>query len=167
MRSAIWKKQLCAVPILALVLSTTACQKLCQPPPSQPFKSVTETDWRLISSNDPDVSSSLSNFTFLIWHFDSTFNGTINAVQNNVKDDVPVKTFNWNPNPDTHVMEITFFGRGTTDAQGNAQPGASEGTTYYQYDLGSTLTLYDTTRGYTYSFVQFTGSVSPDINCHF
>lgn len=145
----------------------TGCQKLCQAPTTTSFKYVSDADWRLTASTDPQVSVNLTNYTFLIWHFDTTFGGTITAVQNNQKFDVPVKTFTYKPDASSGTMQITFYGQGTADANGNATQGQSEGTTVFQYNLSTKLTLYDTQRAYEYDFVQFTGSVAPDADCTF
>lgn len=145
----------------------TGCQRLCQQPAAQAFTSVTQTEWRLAASTDPDIRDKITNVTFLIWTFGTTFQGQIFTVNNNTKDDVPVKTFIYNPNGETKTMVIQFFGRGSVDQDGNATQGPSEGTTTFTYDLGKTLTLYDSQRGYQYDFVPFTGSVTPDATCTF
>src|SRR6476620_4202589 len=85
--------------LLALIgFAGLGCQKKCQQAPTTSFKSITDTDWRLVESTDPDVAKSLSVYTFLIWHFDNSFTGNIINVVNNLKYNTPVLTLNFNVN---------------------------------------------------------------------
>jgi hypothetical protein len=163
MRTATWI-HLCAI---GLLLAVTGCQKKCQQPPATPFQSITDTEWRLVESDDPSVSATLTRFTFLIWKFDATLTGSIINVVNNLKYNNPVLTMNYQINADDGLIEIQFVSPGQPDAQGNPTQGTVQGQTTYQYALKRDLTLYDTSKGYTYRFVQFQGIVNPDNTCVF
>lgn len=153
---------------LALVcVSTVACQKKCQLPATTPFKSIVDTDWRLVESSDPDVNKSLSNYTFLIWHFDNSPTGNIVNVVNNLKYNAPVLTLNYNVNVDERLLDIQFVKPGAPDANGEPTAGSVQGETLFEYRLSNELNLTDTSKGYLYRFVPFTGIVNLDNKCVF
>jgi hypothetical protein len=154
---------------LALSLLLVGCQKKCQPPVTQKFQTLAETQWRLVETSDTSVKG-LDRFNFLIYNFARNFSGNIQQVRYNDLFETPFKTFNWNINPDTQQLVIRYQdiappaeGTATQAGSGNRQ-GPTD--SLYAYDLGRELELYDE-RGSYYRFVPFTGVVDPDSTCEF
>jgi hypothetical protein len=170
MRAAVKYRGL-VIGLSALLLVSTGCQKLCQQPATQAFTSITQTQWRLVSTTDPKVSPNLTNFTFLIWTFSTNFTGQILKVINNEQYNNPVFTFQFNVDPSSNIILIDYQtpATATTNANGQATAGTptDNGTFQYTYSLNVTLDLNDTTEGYTYHFVPFEGVVNPDEACSF
>jgi hypothetical protein len=171
MRAATLKYGLFPVGMLSLILFATGCQKKCQQPAQQAFTSITQAQWRLVSTTDPKVSPNLTNFTFLIWSFSNNFTGQIVKVINNEQYNNPVFTFQFNVDPSANVILIDYQtpGQPTTNAQGQQTAGSptDNGTFQYSYNLTASLDLYDSTEGYSYHFVPFQGIVNPDESCTF
>lgn len=162
---------------LGLALFLGACQKKCQQPATEKFKTITGQEWRLIETNDPDKGfKGLNNTTFLIWSFSKNYTGSITKVLNNDKYDTPVFTLKYQIDPEQQLirmlMEPTDSGAGAstdpaaggTDTQ--AQPATTADPVDYTYDLGRDLTLTDA-HGRYYHFVPFQGIVDPDNTCTF
>jgi hypothetical protein len=161
-----------AVLCLVLGLGLSACQKKCQPPVTQKFQTLAESQWRLVETNDASVKG-LDRFNFLIYNFARNFSGNIQQVRFNDLFETPFKTFNWNINPDSQQLVIRYQDIAPpTDAPADGATGsttiARQGPTdsFYSYDLGRELELYDQ-RGNYYRFVPFTGVVDPDSTCIF
>jgi hypothetical protein len=163
MHTATWK-QLGAI---CLLLAFTGCQKKCQQGPATAFQSITDTEWRLVESDEPQVQSSLTRFTFLIWKFDPTLTGTVINVVDNLKYNNPILTMNYQIDPDQGMLQIKFTAPGAPDANGNPTQGTDQGTSLYAYELARDLRIYDQNKGYYYRFVQFQGIVNPDNTCIF
>jgi hypothetical protein len=154
----------------ALLVLLPGCQKKCQPPVTERFQTLSETQWRLVETTDRSVKG-LDRFNFLIYNFARNFSGNIQQVRYNDLFETPFKTFNWNVNPDSGELVLRYqeiappatdgtqSGGGTTSRQGPTD-------VFYSYDLGRELELFDQ-RGNYYRFVPFTGVVDPDSSCVF
>lgn len=155
---------------LGMGLCLVACQKKCQQPATEKFKTITATEWRLVETTDPEVAKKLNNTNFLIYSFGKNYTGAINAVQNNDKYDTPVYTFKYQIDPDNSLIRMKFSATAPDSEGGDgtqqAQADDSEPTDYI-YDLGRELELTDDNSGRYYRFVPFQGIVDPDNNCTF
>jgi len=148
--------------VLAMAL-VGACGKKCQPPVTQKFQTLSETQWRLVETSDSSVKN-LDRFNFLIYNFSRNFSGNIQQVRYNDLFETPFKTFNWNINPDTQQLVIRYQDIAPPADGSTSRQGATD--SLYSYDLNRELELYDQ-RGNYYRFVPFTGVVDPDSSCTF
>ena len=144
----------------------TNCQGPCQPPPSQPFTSFVGTPWRLIATTDPQISPQPSNYTFLIVQFNMNFTGEIYWVKNNNKFNNPVETFQYSVSSSNNQLTIQFNPQGQGASSTGPLPFPS-GNDTYSYTLSNQFQLANTATGASYTFVQFTGGVTPGSSCTF
>lgn len=157
--------------ILGVTLLTSACGRRCQAPEAASFRSVVETPWRLVESNDPQVAKELDNFNFLILQFNRNNTGDVKRVVDNDQYDSPVMTLVWVPDGVTKVMRIQYSSVSSeafdsVDDVGAAGSG-DQGTYDYSYKLGRQLEMNEKGRGYYYRYVPFKGIVDPDNVCEF
>jgi hypothetical protein len=157
-----------------------ACQKKCQPPETEAFKTFTATKWRLVETTDPEFKK-LNNTTFLVFEFKTDYTGQVNKVANNVQYETPVRTFIYN-------VELRAARGGTLrvkyqdpadlaseDGEEAPAPGdvpslqgkAGGDVVDYEYELGRQFELTDSQRGYYYRMVPMKGIVEPDNECTF
>ncbi len=161
LKSLLWNLGL----TLVLGLALSACGKKCQPPATQKFRTLAETQWRLVETNDTSVKG-LDRFNFLIYNFARNFSGNIQQVRYNDLFETPFKTFNWNINPDSGQLVVRYqdiapLAEGTAT---NTRKGPTD--SLYAYSLGRDLEIQDA-KGNFYRFVPFTGVVDPDSTCTF
>ena len=165
--------------ILALVTSliTVAClEKKCQRPAEQSFNSLTDAEWRLVETNDPNPNfKKLNNTTFFIFTFAKNYTGAVNNVINNDKYDNPVRTFKYNIDPASNLIRIKYEIPTSDGGSGASSPDGADPSTApdntppidYVYELKRDLTLTNSFNGAYYRFVPFTGIVDPDNQCTF
>ncbi|MBY0370258.1 hypothetical protein K2X33_06195 [bacterium] len=157
--------------IVVAMLLLPACQKRCQQSATTAFKSVVDSQWRLAHTDDPQVAPNLDNFNFLIVTFNRNNTGQVNRVVDNDQYTTPVQTIVWQPNSAQRLIRIQYSSVANSPDSGTAtQSGATPGdmgTFDYQYKLGTTLTMRDVNRGYTYYYVPMMGTVDPDSTCTF
>ncbi len=139
-----------------LGIFTVSCNKKCQPPPEQPLKSITETEWRLVETTNSQLKTSLSKTSFPIFAFKPNNEGEIFDVQNNNRPDTADTLFDYLVNPEDGTLRISYRKTGTEPSEGTAID--------YRYDLGRDLELTQTTGTY-YRFVPFRGIINPDDTC--
>ncbi len=160
-----------AIALLGVTLLTSACGKRCQAPEAATFKSVVETPWRLVESNDPQVTKELDNFNFLILQFNRNNTGDVKRVVDNDQYDSPVMTLVWVPDGTAKVMRIQYSSVSGEAFNNLDQVGAAgegdQGTYDYNYKLGRQLEMTEKNRGYYYRYVPFKGIVDPDNVCTF
>lgn len=168
----IWGRRLAALFVAALVTlaSTVGCQKKCQPA-GQKVKSLRETPWRLIDTNNKSQNyADLNRFTFLIFEFQVNFKGDVKKVRFNDQFDTPIFTFIYNVFPEDNTLIIKYSspasGNDGTGQQTQSEP-TEVGTTEYEYELSNRLILREKKRNYYYEFVPFQGVVDPDSTCVF
>ena len=150
-----------------VLFSTVACQRKCQNTTSATaFKSVTETQWRLVETTDPGVAESLDNFNFLILQFATNGTGAVTRVVNNEQYETPISSILWVPNAKVKQMRIQYTSVPTSNSASAVQSG-DLGTFDYKYTLGKQLELYESGSGYYSRYVPFTGVVAPDVECEF
>ena len=150
----------------------TGCQQRCQPQSEQVPTTLSETSWRLVETNDPQILNSdpaLDRFNFLIINFSRNFSGNIQRVVFNDLFEAPVLTFNWNPVERNRMLvrfqtavneDFDSFGGGST-----AQDlGVSDFS--YEFDANN-FQMSDRESGVFYRYVPFTGVVDPDSQCTF
>lgn len=157
---AVTQFSLCAF----VLISTAACQKKCQQN-TQRFKSVTETQWRLVETTDPAVVEELDNFNFLIVSFATNSTGAVQRVVDNEMFETPISTIVWVPNTKAKQIRIQYTSVPAEETTAQVTEG-DLGTFDYSYSLGKELEMTDNTGSY-YRYVPFTGIVSPDIDCQF
>ena len=167
------------VPLVALafILLCAGCDKKCQPPAEQSFKTFTGQKWRMVETTDPDPNfKKLNNATFLIFEFNRDYTGTVNKVLNNVNYDTPVRTFFYNVDVNAGLIRTLFQDPSqATDSEQDltgasaipSMSGQAQGAVEYSYSLGRDFELTETRKGYYYRFVPFTGIVEPDRQCVF
>ena len=160
-----------ALVALALLCLTTGCQKKCQQPATQRFKSLRETPWRLVDTNNPAQEyRNLSRFTFLITEFSVNFKGDVKKVVNNDQFDTPILTFLYNVDPDGKFLVLKYSSLDAgSDGTGTDGGGTTTdvGTVKYTYELSNELNLYEVNRPYHYRYIPFQGVVDPDSTCVF
>lgn len=160
-------RQLGILGLLALLLP--ACMdKKCQKPPEQSFKSITEAEWRLVETTDPNPNfKKLNNTTFFIFSFQKNYTGAVNNVINNDKYDTPVRTFKYNISPDENLIRVKYEMVAPEGEEGAAPVEDNTPPIDYSYELGRELELINLKSGALYRFVPFTGIVDPDNTCSF
>jgi len=160
---------LCLAPVLALCLAMPACQKKCQPPSPERPTSITQTPWRLVSTNDPSLKSN-NKYTFYVIAFAQDFSGDMKKVVNNREFETPVKTLKYNLETDSGrdgLLRIAYFDVSAQEGEEATSSGEPTQTTDYTYSLSNNLTLQASRSGYSYEFVPYAGIVDPDNNCTF
>lgn len=158
--------------LISLTLSSCG-QRKCQAPVEQPFQTFTETQWRLVETNDPNPEFrklSLTNFLIMTFKLNST--GDIKRVENNDLYETPVATFIYDVDKQNRRIRAEISQSNvtlSTDNSGGKTPSDNEqkSTVDYQYSLGREFTLTGTYTGFRYRFVPFTGVVAPDKICQF
>jgi hypothetical protein len=167
--------------IIFMLGALGACQKKCQAPPVEPFKTVTEQQWRLVETSDPNPQfRTLSRTNFLIMTFKRNFTGDIKRVENNDLYETPVATFKYNVDSDLHRIRMEMMivqaslptdkggGGGTEQQQSQGgQVSTQSSVIDYYYDLTREFALTGTQSGFYYRFVPFSGVVDPDSKCEF
>ena len=147
-----------------------ACNKRCQSPPEKAFNSITATDWRLITTNNPRIKN-LTKFTFLVMSFKPNFTGDVKKVENNNQFDTPVLTFVYKIESSGRSGNLNITYSSVSAQPDPSSPGATPGDSQssppvsYEYELGRGLVLVETKTGYEYEYVPFTGIVDPDNTC--
>lgn len=145
----------------------------CQSPPEQPFQTFTETQWRLVETNDPNPGfSKLSLTHFQIYTFKRNYTGDIKIVKNNDLYPTPVATFIYDVDPDGKRvrLEITENSVEIVPGENGEQTPKAAGKSYvldFGYALRRDFVLTGTYNGFRYRFVPFTGAVDPDRVCEF
>lgn len=160
-----------------IMFALTACQQKCQQAVDQPTTTLSETQWRLVSTNDPQIpdcskqqaENCLDRFNFLIMNFRRNFSGDVQRVVFNDLFETPVLSFNWNPVQDNFML-VRYQTVVSQDFD-NFDGGSSAqdlGVFRYDYNFNSnSLTLRDRDKGLFYEYVPFTGVVDPDSRCTF
>lgn len=152
----------------AVLIFSAACQRRCQAPSTQTFRSVTETQWRLVETTDAKLLEDLDNFNFEILQFAANSTGAINRVVNNEQFETPIATIAWVPNTQAKSMRIQYTSVPVSTGENTTAPKAGDlGTFDYNYKLGRDLQMQELRTGNFYRYVPFTGVVSPDIDCTF
>jgi hypothetical protein len=149
--------------LLAFLLSSCGAPK-CQAPATQSFKTLAETQWRLVATNDKSVTG-LDKYNFLIYNFARNFSGNIQQVRYNDLFETPYKSFTWNINKEAGQLTLRY--QDAPPAEG-APATQRQGPTdvLYGYELNREFRINDQ-RGNFYRFVPFTGVVDPDLTCDF
>jgi hypothetical protein len=155
---------------LCLAIALVGCNKKCQVPPSQPFTTLTATDWRLIETNAPKLTNKVDNFNTEILSFKTNFEGDLKSLSTN-NESAPIDVFTYKV-PSSGMLRITFSQAPPTAQQGQGATGTtgtgtSQAPIDYNYELSNSLTMTEVATGYTYHYVPFTGIVNPDDNCTF
>lgn len=144
--------------LIGLLFLLSGCfAKSCQQLPTQRIQSITETEWRLVFTNDPNTASRLNNYNFTILSFTDSFDMQITSVKNNQQSGTPEVIGNYNVLADQPVIVAEL-----EDFQGN-----SLGTTTWAFTLNRKLELTDMNTGATFIFYPFEGIVKPDFQCEF
>ncbi len=159
--------------LLLVSMLTAGCgnlfQKSCQPP-SAPVRNLEDATWRLVATNNPSSRYRDYDFiyTFEIWSFTRQFEYTARLVRRNRQFNNPISTGTYDTDGQG-VMELRLTAppSGGEEGEEGGGGGQSLGTFRFNYSLGSKLELQDLNTGYTYSFYQFTGVVSPSSACVF
>src|SRR4051812_18586161 len=74
-----------------LMVLVVACDKKCQQPPAEAFKTFNEVQWRLVETNDPGpLFKNLSLTSFIIMTFKRDYSLEVLQVLNNRQKDTPV-----------------------------------------------------------------------------
>ncbi len=147
--------------IAGLSLTGAACQRRCQLPETMAFKSMVDTQWRLVSTTDPAFASKLDNFNFLIVTFNRNNTGDVKLVVDNTPYEQAAETLVWSPNPQSQMVRIQYTSGGTQVQAGD------QGTFDYYYTLTNELQMYESKKGYFYRYVPYKGIVNPDTLCAF
>ena len=155
---------------LGLILLATGCAKReCGKPLDEAPKDISDLEWRLVSSTEPETKSSLTRFNFLVFKFDSNFSGLMKKAMNNVlQEDKDAKPFLYAGDGQDGLC-IEYLG---TQAQKEARLASgnieelcgeeSDDLFYYSYRLDRWgLKLQDLETGDTYRFCPFEGAFSP------
>ena len=159
------------IPLLIL-LGVVACDKKCQAPAEQRYKTFVDEKWRLVETTDPDPGmKSLSNTNFLIMTFTKEYTVAVNRVENNKEFETPVLVGEYNVDPSRQLLNVVYQtpqaepegGESGTTTQATAKTSAVQ----YVYDLSREFELYNNATGYYYRFVPYTGVVYPDNQCTF
>lgn len=137
------------------------CGAKCQQPPSQPYTTITATDWRLVTTNNPQPQyKNISNTSTIILTFRANFQGEVDSLQDNNRQPALGLTYSvQNSNSSSGQVKVSYFPL--------SDPSQGNGSTTYNYTLNTELDLVETGTGYTYRFVPFQGIVLPDQVCSF
>lgn len=142
---------------LLVVLNILFCQcgKKCQEPAKEPFKSITQTEWRLVETNSQSLGKNLSKTTFPIFAFSLNFEGGVYAVKNNNRPQTPDLLLEWVTSEDK-TLRLKYKTPGGEDSGAEVVD--------YEIDLSNDLTLTRSNGTYL-RFIPFTGIYSPDDTC--
>jgi hypothetical protein len=156
--------------VLSGLLWFSACAVNCQPA-GAPLTTITNQQFRLISSSDPTLQN-VTNTNFITITFSANYTGQVQKVQNNNLFNNPALVFSYNIDPNSNTLKIQYSTPPTNDQSGGGSSSDSGGTQVgppktYNYTLNTGLTLTDTTSGYVYQWVPFQGIVLPDQQCTF
>ena len=155
------KMLLIALTFVAMV----GCDKKCQKPAEESFKTITNQKWRMVETTDPNPAfKSLGKYSFLIWEFGLDMTGTVNVVRNNKEFKDAVLTFDYTVDKDSGIIRAAFAE--TTLNEGTEATEELE-PVEYSYELGRELELYESGKGYYTRFVPYQGIVEPDNTCTF
>lgn len=147
-----------SITVLSVMLMLSGCLlPPCQQLPEEPFQSVTDTEWRLVSTTDANAAANLNNFNFIIFTFTQDFGIQFTTVDLNTQSGNPITEGRYDVIPEQKliVAELTRVGDG------------SQSNVVWRYRLGSKLELTDTASGQHYEFYPFEGIVKPDFQCKF
>lgn len=138
--------------ILLTVIFISACDKKCQSPQQEPYKSITDTEWRMVETTSPNLNQNLSLTTFLIFRFGQAYSLDVFSIVNNVRNQEPDGSFMYDIDPENGIILTKDKKTGDTKE--------------FQYDLGKELELVES-NGIFYRLVPFKGIVKPDEQCTF
>jgi len=142
------------------------CQKKCQPPSQEAFKSFVDQEWRLVETTNPQIRD-LTNTNFIIMTFGINFTGQVFKVVNNDRFDNPVLVFKYNVDPEQKLIRAVYSTPPPEGQEGETQTQSAGSPTEYFYKLGRGFELTETRTGFYYRMVPFAGVVKPDEKCIF
>jgi|688.fasta_scaffold180387_4 hypothetical protein len=159
---------------LVLTLQLVGCGKrLCQQPLAAVPQSISDLQWRLVTTTDPELASEVSSFNYEVLAFTGSFSGTITPVLQN-------QTYKDQANP--FVYTIPRPGVLCLDDQGQSREGGNSSAAslavlcqngsstinIYRYNLSRQgLALQDLHTGARYGYVENKGAIAPDNQCTF
>lgn len=159
---------------MALLLQLVGCGKrLCQQPLAAVPQSISDLQWRLVTTTDPELASEVSPFNYEVLAFTGSFSGTITPVMQNQTYKEQTKPF---------VYTISRPGVLCLDDQGQSREGGNSSAAslavlcqngsstinIYRYKLSRQgLALQDLQTGARYGYVENKGAIAPDNQCTF
>jgi hypothetical protein len=150
----------------------TGCQKRCQQMATQAFTNLSQTEWRVVKTNNPNMKG-LDNYSFITLKFNIDFTGELYNVSENRKSELPDKIFRWKADPAKRALAAAYTDPTEESEEGTeTQAGGEAVLVNYRYSLGKELNLTETKTGYTYRLVPFSeefggGIIQPDQACTF
>lgn len=151
--------------VLLLTL-VSGCQRLCQAPSQEVARSITQSPWRLVRTNNPEFKNN-NKYTFIIMEFAQDFSGAVKKVVNNREFENPVSVLKYNLETQSGregTVRIEYKDAASQEGAASTKP--SE-VTDYRYRLDRGLSLEEVDSGYSYEFVPYQGIVDPDNSCTF
>lgn len=151
--------------LMALVVFLPACQKKCQQN-TERLTTFVDKEFRLVQTNDPQISKDLTNTNFLIFSFKIDYTGQISRVEDNSRYNNPAKLMRYNVDPERKLIRVQYYDPPAENS--NSAVGDPVGGVHtYTYSLSNEFVLREIGSSYGYRFVPFQGVVRPDDQCTF
>ena len=153
--------------VLGVTLLLTSCStRKCQP--TEAVTTFLNQEFRLVASNNPVYQRTLTNFSFPIISFSSTFRVSVFEVKNNFRLSAQTLGGEYTFDPVNMILTIQYT-IPPTQPQSEQDIGTNTGQPeVYKVSFGTQFKMQtQSPNNYYYTWVPFKGGVNPDLNCTF